>query len=69
LSFLESIGKNETFHKHQTFDHSPNLGIKIFLAPSNSKYVPNLYYRIIVASKSKNCDLNFIGSDEVGYTI
>ncbi len=33
LSFLEYIGKNETFHKHQTFDHSPNLGIKILLAP------------------------------------
>jgi hypothetical protein len=35
----------------------------------NSKYVPNLYYRIAVASKTKNYDLNFAGSDEVGYTI
>jgi hypothetical protein len=33
-SFLEFIGKNQTFHKHWAFDYSPNLGIKIYLAPS-----------------------------------
>jgi hypothetical protein len=66
---LESIGKNQTFHKHQAFDHSPNLGSKYTWHLLNSKYVPNLYYRTTVASKTKNCDLNFAGSDEVGYTI
>jgi hypothetical protein len=35
LSFLESTWKSQTFHKHQAFDHSPNLGIKIYLAPSS----------------------------------
>jgi hypothetical protein len=45
------------------------LASKYYWHLINSKYVPNLYYRIIVASKTKNCDLNFIGSDEVGYTI
>jgi hypothetical protein len=34
LSFLESIGKNQTFHKHQAFYYNPNLGIKLYLAPS-----------------------------------
>jgi hypothetical protein len=34
LSFLESAGKNQTFHKCQAFDCSTNLGIKIYLAPS-----------------------------------
>jgi hypothetical protein len=34
LSFLESAGKNKTFHKCQAFDRSTNLGIKIYLAPS-----------------------------------
>jgi hypothetical protein len=35
----------------------------------NLKYVPNLYYRTAVASETKNYDLNFARSDEVGYTI
>jgi hypothetical protein len=35
----------------------------------NSRYVPNLYCRTIVASETKNCDLNFGGNDEIGYTI
>jgi hypothetical protein len=35
----------------------------------NSKYVPNLYYRIVVASKTKKYDLNFARSHEVGDTI
>jgi hypothetical protein len=29
LSFLESAGKNQTFHKCQAFDRSTKLGIKI----------------------------------------
>jgi hypothetical protein len=37
LSFLESAGKNQTFHKFQAFDRSTNLGIKIYLAPSWSE--------------------------------
>jgi hypothetical protein len=27
MSFVEFIGKNQTFHKHQAFDYSPKLGI------------------------------------------
>jgi hypothetical protein len=35
----------------------------------NSKYVPNISYKTTGALEIKNCDLNFVGSDEAGYTI